>query len=89
MLKNLPATAGDLRDMGLIPESGRSPGGRRGSPLQDSCLEDPVDKEAWGASAHGVTQRHTRLKQLNTQQHVFARTYCELLTCRISHTDYI
>ena len=41
---NLPANAGDISDMGLIPESGRSPGGRHGNPLQYSCLEYPMDR---------------------------------------------
>ena len=41
MVKNLPANAGDLRDLGLIPGSGRFPGGGNGNPLQYSCLENP------------------------------------------------
>ena len=44
--KNLPANAGDLRDVGSIPGSGRSPGGGHGSPLQCSCLENSIDREA-------------------------------------------
>ena len=44
---NLPANAGDLRDAGSIPGSGRSPGGGHGSPLQYSCLETPLDGGAW------------------------------------------
>ena len=47
MAKNLPAKAGDMRDTGLIPGSGRSPGGGRGNPLHYSCLENPVDRGAW------------------------------------------
>ena len=43
-VKNLPASAGDLRDVGLIPGSGRSPGGGHGNPLQDSCLKNPMDR---------------------------------------------
>ena len=43
MVKHLPANAGDLRDASLIPGLGRSPEGGHGSPLQDSCLENPVD----------------------------------------------
>ena len=45
--KDLPANAGDLRDMGLIPGLGRSPGGEDGNPLQYSYLENPMDREAW------------------------------------------
>ena len=41
--KNPPANAGEIRDMGLIPGLGRSPGGRHGNPLQDSCQENPMD----------------------------------------------
>ena len=47
MVKNPPANAGDVRDKGLIPGSGRSPGGGNGNPLQYSCLENPMDREAW------------------------------------------
>ena len=44
MVKNPPASAGDIRDMGSIPGSGRSPGGGHGNPLQYSCLENPMDR---------------------------------------------
>ena len=46
VVKNLPAHAGDARDMGLIPGSGRSPGVGNGNPLQYSCLENPMDRGA-------------------------------------------
>ena len=46
VLKNLPANAGDIRDVGLIPGSGRSPGRGHGNPLQYSCLENPMDRGA-------------------------------------------
>ena len=52
MVKTLPASSGDIRDVGgfnLIPGSGRSPGGGHGDPLQYSCLEHPMDREAWQA----------------------------------------
>ena len=49
MIKNLPDIAGDRRDMGSIPGSGRSPGGGHGNPLQYSCLENPMDRGAWWA----------------------------------------
>ena len=52
MVKNLPANAGDIRDVGLITELGRSPGGRYGNLLQYSCLENPMDREAWWATVH-------------------------------------
>ena len=47
VVKNLPANAGDVRDVGLIPGSGRSPGGGHGNPLQSSYLENPMDRGAW------------------------------------------
>ena len=50
MIKNLPANAGDVRDSGLIPELGRSPGGQHGKQLQYSCLENPMDRGAWRAT---------------------------------------
>ena len=52
VVKNLPANAGDTRDASSIPGSGRSPGGGHGNPLQDSCLENPMDRGAWWATAH-------------------------------------
>ena len=52
MVKNLPANAGDIRDVVLIPESGRSPGQGHGNSLQHSCLENPMDPDRllcpWG-----------------------------------------
>ena len=62
MEKNLPANAGDIRDVGLIPGSGRSPGGGHGNALQYSCLENPMDKGAWLALVHSVAKSWTRLK---------------------------
>ena len=59
VVKNLPANAGDIRDMGSIPELGRFPGGGHGNPLQDSCLENPMDRGVQWAAVHGVTRvRH-------------------------------
>ena len=59
MVKNLPASAGDARDMGSIPGSGRSPGVGNGIPLQNSCLENSMDRGAWQAIVHGVTKSWT------------------------------
>ena len=56
VVKNLPASAGDAGDMGLILESGRSPRVGNGNPLQCSCLENPMDRGAWQARVHGVTK---------------------------------
>ena len=66
VVKNPPASAGDVRDSGSVPGWGRSPGGGHGSPLQDSCLENPVDRGAWGTTVHRVTKSQTRLKRLST-----------------------
>ena len=56
MVKNLPANAGDVMDAGLIPGLGRSPRGGNGNPLQYSCLENPMDRGAWRAIVHRVTE---------------------------------
>ena len=55
LIKNLVASAGDARDTGQIPGSGRSPGGGHGNPLQYSCLENSMDRGTWLATVHGVT----------------------------------
>ena len=57
MKKNLLADAGDLRDVGLIPGLGRSPGGGNDNPLQYSCLENLVDRGAWWATVHGGNEQ--------------------------------
>ena len=59
MVKNLPANAGDIRDTGLIAGLGRSPGGGHGNPLQYSGLENPMDREAWLTTVHGVSKNET------------------------------
>ena len=58
-VKNPPADAGDIRDAGLIPESGRSPGEGNGYPLKYSRLEKSMDRGAWGATVHGVAKNGT------------------------------
>ena len=55
-VKNLPADAVDVGDVGLIPGSGRSPGEGHDSPLQYSCLENPMDRGAWWATVYRVTK---------------------------------
>ena len=56
MAKSLPASSGDARDMGLIPGSGRSPGGGNHNPLQYSCLENSMDRTALKAIVHEITK---------------------------------
>ena len=61
MGKNPPAIAGDARDMGLIPRSGRSSGGGNGNPFQFSCLENSMDRGAWRATVRRITKSWTHL----------------------------
>ena len=61
VVKNPPANAGDVRDTGLIPGLGRSPGEGLGNLFQYSCLENPTDRGAWLAIVHVVAQSQTRL----------------------------
>ena len=56
VVKNLPANAGNIGDPGSAPGWARLPGGGRGDPLQDSCLENPMDREAWKVTVHGVAK---------------------------------
>ena len=59
LVKNPPANAGDVRDVGLIPGSGRFPGGEHGNPLQYFCLESPMDRRACGLQSIGLQRvRH-------------------------------
>ena len=66
VVKNPAANARDTRDVGLIPGSGRSPGGGHGDPHQDSCLANPMDKGAWWATVHRIAESQTQLKRLHT-----------------------
>ena len=66
VVKNPPANAGDIRDMGSVPGSERSSGEGKGNPLQYSCLQNPMDRGAWWATVHGTTKIQKELKQLST-----------------------
>ena len=78
MVKNLPTSAGVVRDSGSIPELGRSPGGGHGNPLHYSCLENPRDRGAWQATVHSpkesdmteATDTHTEHTDYNKYIHV-------------------
>ena len=59
MVKNLSANAGDIRDVGLIPGWGRSPGGGDGDPLQYSCLKNLLDRGPWRVMVHRVARNRT------------------------------
>ena len=61
-VKNLPVNAGNIRDAGSIPGSGRSSGGGNGDLLQYSCLENHMDRGAWWVVVHGVTKSQIQLK---------------------------
>ena len=76
MLKKLPAST-EARDADLIRESGRSPGGRHGNPLQYSCLENPMGRGAWHAIVYRVTKSWTRLNRLST--HAWAPKQASIL----------
>ena len=73
VVKNSPANARDIRNLGSIPWSGRSPRKGSGNPLQYSYLESPMDRGVWWTVVHGVTKGRTRLKQLHT--HGFLRDW--------------
>ena len=64
-VKKLPANTGDIRNMGLIPGLGRSPGGGNGNPFQYTCLQNYMDRDAWQAIVHMVAKTHTQLERLN------------------------
>jgi len=63
-VKNPPANAGGVEDTGLIPGSGRSPGGGKDNSFQYSCLGNAMDRGAWQAIVHGVAKRQTWLSTL-------------------------
>ena len=61
-IKDIPANAGDARDMGSIPRSGRSSGEENGNPVQYLCLENTMERGAWWVAIHGVTKSWIRLR---------------------------
>ena len=79
MDKNLPANPGERKDAALIPGSGKSPGEGHGNPFQYSCLEKPMDREAWQATVHKVTKSQAQLKQRSTH----TRTHEGLKTIKL------
>ena len=79
VVKNPPTNAGDMKVTGSSPGSGRSPGGGHGHPLQYSCLQNPIDREAWQAIVCGFAKRQAQLKWLGTQ--------CKKDEINIKYTD--
>ena len=67
VIKNLPVSAGSVRDTSSIPGLGRFPGGGHGNPLQYSCLENHMDERTWQAILHRVAKSWTQLKRLTMQ----------------------
>ena len=61
VVKNPPANAGDIRDMGLIPGLGKSPGVGNGNSLKHFCMENAMDRGAWRATVHGIAKSQTCL----------------------------
>ena len=59
MVKSLPPNVEYIEDVGSIPGSGRFPGGGNGNPLQDTCLENPMDRGAWQSTVHGAVNSQT------------------------------
>ena len=80
VVKNLPANAGDTRDTGLIPESGRSPGEGNSNSLWYSCLEHSMDRWAWQATVLGFMKSRTQLgahTHTHTHTHIYIHTHTE------------
>ena len=86
MVENLPANAEDIRDVGLIPGLGRSPGGWHSNLLQYSCLENSMGRGGWQATVHRVAKSWTQLKRLNMHAWTVA---CQVpLSMRFSRQEY-
>ena len=66
VVKNPPASSGNIRDIDSVPQWGGFPRGGHGNPLQYFCLENPMDRGAWWATVHRVAKNWTRLKQFST-----------------------
>ena len=75
MVKNLSAKAGGIRDEDSIPGSGRFPAGGHSNSLQYSCLGNPMDRGAWRATVHSVTQSQIRVKRLSMLMHTHTHTH--------------
>ena len=89
--KESACNAGDLRDVDSVPGLGRPPGKETGNPLQNSCLENPMDRGAWQARVHRVAMSWTRLKQLSSSssrpQTESACTHAKLLQLYLTLRD--
>ena len=81
VVKYLPAIVGDVLDVGSIPGWGRSPRGWHDNPLQQSCLENPMDRGAWQATVHGVAESDM------TEVMWHACRYCSVIHAALSSLD--
>ena len=90
VVNNLPANAGDTRDIGLIPGLGRSPGGGHSNPLKYSCLENPMDRGAWLDCKESDATEHTQSLQnlliIIYSRFSFLHTRCIILESQASFT---
>ena len=73
----MPANAGDVRKVGLIPGLERSSGGGHGNSLQYSCLENPMDRGAWSCSVYGITKSQTQLNSDDKSHSRWGRLWTE------------
>ena len=83
MVKNLPTSAGNIRDEGSIPGSGRSPGEGHGNPLQDSFLGSPMNRGAWRASVPGVVELNMAERLTELLDVYMSITISQILTAPI------
>ena len=86
VVKNPPASAGGARDAGSIPGSGRSPGERNDNPLQYSCLENSMDREAWQPAVHEITESDMTE---HTYTHKKCSFFCHMETFSTKFTKHL
>ena len=87
VVKNLPANAGDLKDIGSIPGLRRSPGGGNSNPLQNSCLQNPMDRGAWQAIVQGVKKSWIQLNSKTTQDGSHSPMFPSVLQEALAHPE--
>ena len=80
-LKDLPANAGNPRDLDSIPGLGRSPGGGNGNRLQYFCMENSMDRGAWRATVHGVGKSQTKTERACTHTHTHTHAFSVVGGC--------